>query len=54
VVKNKAIAAADGTVDTVTVKRNLDNSTFANAKVDTPTKVIDRDGKARPPKYATK
>jgi hypothetical protein len=42
-----AIAAADGTVSINTVKSAIDNSTFSNEKVDTPTKTIGKDGKAR-------
>lgn len=44
----EAIAKADGTVDASTIKRNLDKSTFANAKVD---KATGKDGKKRPTKY---
>ena len=46
-----AIAAADGTVSINTVKSAIDNSTLQNCKVE-PTKVIGKDGKARPTKYA--
>ena len=48
-----AIAAADGTVSINTVKSAIDNSTLQNCKVE-PTKVIGKDGKARPTKYATR
>lgn len=46
----QAIASAVG-VDASTVKRNLDNSTFAFAKVDIPTQIVGADGKTRPTSY---
>lgn len=47
----EAIAKADGTVSKDTVHRALENSTFANEKVNLPDKTIGQDGKARPTKY---
>jgi len=38
-------------VDTETVRRNLSNGTFANAKVKVPDRIIGKDGKVRPTRY---